>query len=172
MRRAIWRAALVFSAAILAGAHASDAPLWVGAFVNEKQSREGIEAAIETAVGQMNFVTRPIARSRLRKTNTPHRQIVIARTADAISVAFDGQTPIEMPADGRPTKWTRGDGEVFEVSAVVRDDGLVQTFEADDGRRVNTFTANAAGQLTMEATITSPQLKRPVIYTLLYERAQ
>jgi hypothetical protein len=60
---------------------------------------------------------------------------------------------------------------VFDVSVSVRDDALVQTFKAEDGQRVNSFTANAAGQLTMEATITSPQLEKPVIYTLLYERA-
>jgi hypothetical protein len=119
----------------------------------------------------MSFVTRPIARSRLKKTNTAYRRIDIVRTRDAISVAFDGQAPIAAPADGRPVKWTRSDGEVFDVSVSVRDDALVQTFKAEDGQRVNSFTANAAGQLTMEATITSPQLEKPVIYTLLYERA-
>ena len=76
-----------------------------------------------------------------------------------------------MPADGRAIKWTRDDGEVFDVSVVARDDAVVQTFKAEDGQRVNTFTANNAGQMTMEAQITSPQLPTPVIYTLLYERA-
>jgi hypothetical protein len=172
MRHALWRGALILSAAIVLAARAADEPLWVGAFANADQSRDGIDAAIETAVSGMNFVKRPIARSRLRKTNTPHRQVVISRTSDVVSVAFDGQAPVETPADGRAIKWKRSDGELFDVSAVVRDDALIQTFKAEDGQRVNTFTANAAGQLTMEATITSPQLAKPVIYTLLYERAR
>ena len=171
MRDALWWKALALSAVVVLTARGADEPLWVGSFSNANQSREGIDAAIETAVSGMNFVTRPIARSRLRKTNTPHRQVVISRTNAVVSVAFDGQAPVETPADGRTIKWKRSDGEVFDVSAVVTDDALVQTFKAEDGLRVNPFTANAAGQLTMEATITSPQLAKPVIYTLLYERA-
>ena len=100
--------------ALLAGASAAGAqePLWIGAFVNEQQSNEGVEAAIDTAVASMNFVKRPIARSRLKKTNTPYRRIAITRDANTVSVAFDDQTPISMPADGtrapsgRP--WGRG----------------------------------------------------------------
>ena len=172
MRPALWPTALALSALIALTARAADEPLWLGAFVNEKQSREGIDAAIETAVSGMNFVTRPIARRRLKKTNAPYRQVVISRTSDVVSVAFDGQSAVETPGDGRPIKWKRSDGEMFDVSAEVKDGALVQTFKASDGQRVNTFTANAAGQLTMEATITSPQLAKPVIYTLLYERAR
>jgi hypothetical protein len=170
MSHAFWSAALAL-ALLAASARAADEPIWVGAFANENQTREGIEAAIETAVSGMNFIARPIARSRLRKTNAPYKEIVISRRGDIVSVAFDGQPSIEMPADGRAVKWRRSDGEEFDVSALVSDDALVQTFKAEDGQRVNTFTANAAGQLTMEAAITSPQLAKPVIYTLLYERA-
>jgi hypothetical protein len=155
---------------MLASTAQAENALWVGSFVNEKQSNDGIEAAIETAVASMNFVKRPIARSRLRKTNTPYERITISRTADRVSVAFDDQPPIDMPVDGRAVKWTRSDGEVFDVSAQVRADALVQTFKAEDGQRMNTFTANEAGQMTMEAQITSSQLSTPVIYTLLYER--
>jgi hypothetical protein len=144
--------------------------LWVGAFENQNQSSDGIDAAIETAVANMNFIKRPIARSRLKKTNEPYRKIVITQKADVISVAFDDRKPVQTPADGRPIKWTRDDGEVFDVSVAVTDEGLVQTFKAEDGQRVNTFSANDAGQMTMEARLTSPQLTTPVIYTLLYHR--
>jgi hypothetical protein len=171
MRHAFWAAALALAGLFVPPGHGADEPLWVGAFVNEKQTREGIDAAVETAVSGMNFVTRPIARSRLKKTNAAYKQVVISRRGDIVSVAFDGQAPVETPADGRAVQWRRSDGEVFDVSTLVKDDALVQTFKAEDGQRVNTFTANAAGQLTMEATITSPQLAKPVIYTLLYERA-
>lgn len=149
--------------------HAEE-PQWVGVFENPEQSQEGIEAAIETAVAKMNFITRPIARSRLKKTNPAYERIVIERTPAVIRVQFDDRKPIEMPADGSSVKWTRDDGEVFDVSAEPGEEELRQTFKAEDGERINTFSANAAGQMTMETQVSSPQLKAPVIYTLLYER--
>jgi hypothetical protein len=170
------RLARVLCAVLACGAVSTNAiaeapaPLWIGVFENRSQSSDGIEAAIETAVAKMSFIKRPIARSRLKKTNEPHKKIVITQQADVISVAFDDRKPVQMPADGRPIKWTRDDGEVFDVSVEVTDEGLVQTFKAEDGQRVNTFSANDAGQMTMEARLTSPQLTTPVIYTLLYHR--
>ena len=62
------RSAVIVLAMVMTTTHAEE-PLWLGAFTNEKQSKDGIDAAIETAVAKMNFVTRPIARSRLKKTN-------------------------------------------------------------------------------------------------------
>jgi hypothetical protein len=171
MRRLAQLGTVLACGVLLTGpmAHAQE-PLWVGVFENQNQSSDGIEAAIETAVAKMNFVKRPIARSRLKKTNEPHKKIVITQQADVISVAFDDRKPVQTPADGRPIKWTRDDGEVFDVSLAVTDEGLVQTFKAEDGQRVNTFSANSAGQMTMESRLTSPQLTTPVIYTLLYHR--
>ncbi len=146
-------------------------PLWTGVFENSQQSTAGIEAAVDTAVAKMNFVTRPIARGRLNKTNPAYRRVAIERDEQVVRVRFDERKPIEMPANGEPVAWTREDGEQFQVSARITDDALVQTFKADDGERVNTFTANAAGQMTMEAKISSPRLPTPVIYTLLYQRS-
>ncbi len=163
-------AALAVSALMSCSAAQSEEPLWVGAFLNEHQSSEGVDAAIETAVAKMNFITRPIARSRLKKSNPAYKRIVIVHKGDLVSVSFDGRRPIEMPADGAPIKWTRDDGEVFDVTATVQNGELIQTFKAEDGQRVNTFSANDSGQMTMEAKLTSPQLPTPVIYTLLYQR--
>lgn len=164
------RAACAAAVLLLASQSRADEPAWVGVFVNEAQSSEGIESAIETAVAKMSFITRPIARSRLKKTNPAYTRIEIAQRGDVISVRFDDRAPIETPANGASVKWTRDDGEVFDVSTQVEQGALVQTFRAEDGERVNRFTANELGQMTMETTITSPQLKTPVIYTLLYER--
>jgi hypothetical protein len=173
MRRVAQRLWAALACGVLSMGHIvhAEEPLWVGVFENNNQSSDGIAAAIETAVANMNFVKRPIARSRLKKTNEPYRKIVITQQADVISVAFDDRKPIQTPADGRPIKWTRDDGEVFDVSVAVTNEGLVQRFKAKDGQRVNTFSANNAGQMTMEAQLTSPQLPTPVIYTLLYHRA-
>jgi hypothetical protein len=147
-------------------------PSWVGIFVNDEQSDAGVQKAIETAVADMNFLTRPIARSRLKKTNTLAHRITITRQAETVTVRFDERKPAEMPVDGRAVKWTGEDGEQFDVFARVADAQLVQTFKAEDGQRVNSFSPEDAQRLTLEVQVTSPRLPKPLTYTVRYKRAE
>ena len=72
-----------------------------------------------------------------------------------------------MPADGRTAKWTREDGEVFDVAARWTNDRLVQSFKAADGERTNTFTLGPDGRaLDVQVEVKSPQLPEPVRYAL------
>ncbi|HET9445788.1 MAG TPA: hypothetical protein VFO35_05995 [Steroidobacteraceae bacterium] len=151
------------------GAHADSSSLQ-GTYVNEQQSAKVIESAIETTVARMNFIKRPIARSRLKKTNSAHRRVEIRVGGDQISVAFDGNKPVQMPADGSTVRWTREDGETFDVNAAWDGEKLVQTFKAEDGARANAFSVGADGRLQMVVTITSPQLDQPLVYTLTFAR--
>ena len=144
---------------------------WVGVFVNDEQSDAGIQKAIEAATADMNFITRPIARSRLKKTNTMAHRIAITRQAETVTVRFDERKPAEMPADGNVVKWTGEDGEQFDVFARTDNGRLVQTFKAEDGQRVNSFTAEDAQRLTLEVQVTSPRLPKPLTYTVHYKRA-
>ena len=114
----------------------------------------------------MNFIKRPIARSRLKKTNEAHRRVEIGIGRAEISVAFDGHKPVRMPADGSTIRWTREDGETFEVNAAWDGERLVQTFKAEDGTRANAFSVGADGRLNMLVTLTSPQLDQPRVHTL------
>jgi hypothetical protein len=173
------RVAVMFAVAFMlspvgpAGAQDDARTRLQGTFVNEAQSQsaEAIRKAIDAAVAKMNFVTRPIARGRLKKANVPHRRVEIARTEQEISVTFDSYTPVRMPADGRTAKWTRDDGETFEVSASWRGESLVQTFKGEDGQRTNTFSLGPdAGTLTVQVEVTSPRLPAPVQYALAFTR--
>lgn len=155
---------------VAAVAHA-DNPALQGTFVNEQQSAKTIETAIEATVAKMNFIKRPIARSRLKKTNEAHRRVEIGIGRDQISVAFDGHKPVQMPADGSTIRWAREDGETFDVNAAWDGDRLVQTFKAEDGTRANAFSVTADGRLTMQVTLTSPQLDQPLVYALTFSRA-
>lgn len=142
-----------------------------GAFVNDGQTIDVIDSAIDTAIAGMNFIKRPIARGRLKKTNPLYQRINISRTTDQISVRFDNGQPVLMPADGQSAKWTRADGEVFDVSGNWQGSRLVQTFAAEDGRRVNTFNLGPDGKLAMQVTLSSPQLPTAVSYTLIFRRS-
>jgi hypothetical protein len=150
-------------------AHA-EAPSLQGTYLNEQQSAKTIESAIETTVAKMNFIKRPIARSRLKKTNSAHRRVEIRIGSSEISVAFDGNKPVQMPADGSTIRWTREDGETFDVNAAWDGERLVQTFKAEDGARANAFSVGADGRLNMVVTLTSPQLDQPLVYTLTFAR--
>jgi hypothetical protein len=88
-----------------------------------------------------------------------------------IETAFDGHKPVQMPADGSTIRWTREDGETFDVNATWDGNRLVQTFKAEDGTRANAFSVGADGRLTMQVTLTSPQLDQPLVYTLPFSRA-
>lgn len=108
-------ALLTLILSVAAAAHA-DNPALQGTSVNEQQSTATIETAIEVAVAKMNFIKRPIARSRLKKTNEAHRRVEIRIGQDEISIAFDGHKPVQMPASGSTIRWTREDGETMQVT--------------------------------------------------------
>jgi hypothetical protein len=161
---------LALLAAPAAEAGAQGMPLQ-GTFVYTAEGSDNLEQAIQQATSRMNFVTRPIARSRLKKTNSVYQKIAIGRTADEVSIAFDARAPVVSPASGSAVRWRREDGEMFDVTTTGGNGSLQQTFKAEDGERVNTFTLAPDGNtLTMNVTITSPRLPQPLTYRLRYRR--
>ena len=163
--------AALFLVGLSTAAGAED-PAWVGTFVSEEQTDAGIQKAIDAATADMNFLTRSVARGRLKKTNSLHKRIAITRQVVMIGVSFDERRPIEMPADGSLIKWTREDGEILDVSARAEEGRLVQTFKAEDGQRMNSFIAEDAERLTLEVQVTSPRLSKPLTYSVRYRRAE
>jgi hypothetical protein len=124
---------------------------------------------IEAATASMNFITRPIARSRLAKTNTAYRTLRIDLDASEVTIQPDQRIAQRMPADGQPVVWTREDGETFLLTVRRDKDDLVQTFKASDGQRTNVYHLDPASRtLTLAVTVTSPRLPQPLTYTLVY----
>ncbi|HEV7591452.1 MAG TPA: hypothetical protein VGO40_25280 [Longimicrobium sp.] len=143
-----------------------------GTFVVDRAHSDDINRAIETAVARMSFVTRPIARGRLRRTNTVYNRVVVNYTPAQVATTFDQRRPIESPANGQPVKWTREDGEKFDLSTQWQAGRLVQTFRAEDGSRTNTYTISPDGRtLTMHVVLRSPRLSSPLEYNLVFNRA-
>jgi hypothetical protein len=132
-------------------------------------SAPDLAKVIAAATAPMNFITRPIARARLAKTNEAYRTVRIQREAGTIAITYDQRQPQLMPADGRSVDWTREDGEKFRISARMDQDDLVQTYQAEDGARTNVFHVDPASHnLTLAVTISSPRLPGPLTYTLSY----
>jgi hypothetical protein len=162
--------ALVVALAAALPASAQQASL-KGTWRYDAQASDNVATAINTAVQRMNFVTRPIARGRLTRTNQPYQRVTVDFTSSQVTVSTDNRSPIVSPSNGTPIKWTREDKEVLDVSTEWENGVLEQTFKAEDGQRVNRYSVNADGKMIMEVTITSPRLPRPLVYKLVYNRA-
>lgn len=129
-----------------------------------------IPSAIDQATEGMNFVSRPLAKLRLKKLTPVYARIALVRVGGEVRVQFDQRAPICLPVDGSVAPWTREDGEAFKVSAKFNANELVQRLEGDDGVRTNVFKADpAAGTLTLEVTVESKKLPRPLTYTSVYK---
>lgn len=132
---------------------------------------DDIAAAINATVADMNFIKRPIARGRLTKVNPAYKKVVITLSDKETLIKFDERDAIHMPPGGASAPWTREDGDKFMVAAQVGKDQLIQTFKSEDGERTNIFKLNPDGKtLTMNATIKSPQLPRPLTYSISFGR--
>jgi hypothetical protein len=60
----------------------------------------------------------------------------------------------------------------MQIATEWKDGRLVQTFEAQDGRRINSFSLNPDGRvLTVNVEVTSPRLRNALAYRLVYTRA-
>jgi hypothetical protein len=164
------RAARLFLFPVLAALSlAAQEPSLSGTWTQTKA--DDIAAAINTTVADMNFIKRPIARGRLAKLNSAYRKVMISVTDKEVLVKFDERDAIHMPPGGASAPWTREDGDKFMVAAQVSKDQLIQTFKNDEGERTNIFKLSPDGKaLTMTATVKSPQLPKPLSYSISFGR--
>ncbi|PYS71320.1 MAG: hypothetical protein DMF73_11010, partial [Acidobacteria bacterium] len=71
-----------------------------GTYILDETDSDNVNEVIEDAVGKLNFVTRDIARGRLKKLNPAYRQVAITSSPNEISVTVDNQPPLRTPAKG------------------------------------------------------------------------
>ena len=142
-----------------------------GTYTLDEADSDNIAEAIENAVRKSNFLTRLIARDRLKKLNPAYRKVSIASSATEIIVSVDDQPPLRSPVKGTTVAWTGPDGGKVNVSMQLVGGRLLQTFNSADGRRVNEYTLSPDGRmLTMQVTETSPRLSQAVKYKQVYRR--
>ncbi|HEU0012855.1 MAG TPA: hypothetical protein VFQ45_04190 [Longimicrobium sp.] len=171
--------ALVVSALLPLAGSAQQNSDYRGTWVLNRQASDDINVAINRAIAPMNVLVRQIARPRLRSTNTAYPRITIAFDNNNIRVDMQGRPSVSSPASGAPVLWQRETGrtctqvrgDCIRVTSEWENGKLEQTFQADDGRRVNLYSLSADGRtLTMNVTITSEKLERPLTYKLVYNR--
>src|SRR6266550_3907240 len=163
----LWSAIFLCSSTLVA---AQDSAL-DGTYILDESDSDNVNEVIEGAVGKLNFVTRDIARDRLKKLNPAYHQVVITSSSNEISVTVDNQPPLRTPAKGTPVAWVGPDGGKVNASIQLAGRRLAQTFTSADGRRVNDYTLSPDGRmLTMQVTETSPRLSQTITYKQVYRR--
>jgi hypothetical protein len=135
-------------------------------------SSDNIRSAIDRTVARMNFITRPIARSRLSKVNpTPHQLHVVMRP-DSVSVAFDDGNPVVTPLNGDTVDWSNPlTHEIDRAHAAVAGDTVRQILAAPDGERENALIfLDSGARVRLRVTVRSHRLPRPLVYDLVFRR--
>ena len=142
-----------------------------GIYILDETDSANMNEVIEDAVGKLNFVTRDIARERLKRLNPAYRLIAISSSPNQISVTVDNQPPLRAPAKGAPVAWSGPDGGKVNASMQLAGRRLAQTFTSADGRRVNDYTLSRDGRtLTMQVTEASLRLSETITYKQVYRR--
>src|SRR5712671_1281675 len=65
-----------------------------GTYILDETDSDNMNEVIEDAVGKLNFLTRDIARERLKQLNPAHRQVAITSSPNEISVSVDNKPPL------------------------------------------------------------------------------
>lgn len=176
-----WALSAAIGAAISTSSSASPAQRLIsGVYVLDRGQSDNVHQAIESAIAGLSSATRPLARARLRKSNTPSEGFRISSSAGRFSIKDDDKPLIVVWISGEPTKWKLLDGQVFDVSAKADGEAVSLTFRAANSEPTTvwanserTTVYRSMGQeLVAETTIIGPQLSTPIRYKLVYNRAR
>ena len=132
--------------------------------------QQRLAAAIDHAVEPMNFVARPIARSRLRSVVYYCKEYEMALGPETVRVACDERPRIERRLDNSEGLVAGLQSEPVDVKVSVGGDTVELRIEGSDGTRVTTYRFDDGGALEVDVKVISPRLERPVTWKVLYRR--
>jgi hypothetical protein len=143
---------------------------YVGEYVLVPEESADVRKVIEQAASGFNFILRPIARGRLRKTQVAFPAVRIQRNEDEFRITLEKGTDVTYKAVDEPVRTTAPDGGKIVVR-LLPGPPLSQTYESDEGVRIDRFLLSEDGsKLTIDVHVTSPHLKKPINYQLVYRR--
>lgn len=133
--------------------------------------KKRMQAAIDDTVDDMNFITRPIARGKLEKSNVVFKRVTVVLDGDFVDIQHDSRKSIRTKTNGKDAvKWKRDDGEEFKVTQLRTGDRIVQTYSSEDGKKVIDYVLSSDHKkLTMNVEVISSKLPKSLKYTLHYK---
>jgi hypothetical protein len=133
--------------------------------------RPRLAAAIEHAIEPMNFIARPIARSRLRSVVYYCQQYEMALDAQTVHVACDDRPRIDRRLDNSEGQVAGLQSEPVDVTVQVGADTVELTIAGADGTRITSYRFGDRGALEVSVKVVSARLERPVAWQVVYRRA-
>ncbi len=129
--------------------------------------------AIDKAVEGFFFAVRGMARSAITDRTRIMPTCKFEFSGGKISSTVPGHAVAVSPETGSPAPY-RVDDDAITLTQRFEGSRLVQVFVADEGgTRKNEFTLSSDRKfLFMKATLSSPKLSAPVVYTLTYRRVE
>jgi hypothetical protein len=173
-------AALALAAAVAPEASAQQNSQLRGTWTLNREQSDDVPRKIVEATRGMNAVVGPVARRRLRATNTAYTRVVVQYDAQTVRVEMQDRPTASSPANGQPVLWHRSTGQTctrvsedcVQLTAEWQNGRLVQTFRPEDGERRNVFAVSQDGStMTLTVTVKSPRLPRDLTYDLVFNRA-
>lgn len=146
-----------------------------GTYVRDVEASDQMDRIVADGMGKLGRIYRaPIirgqARKRLQETNRPSATIQIAFQGDNVNVRTETYD-LTTPRNGTRENWERAPGDLIDVTSRYQSGRLEQSFDAEDGRRVNVYTLSPDGNtLNLDVTVTSPKLDSPLTYRMVYRR--
>jgi hypothetical protein len=125
--------------------------------------------AIEGVTGDVMFLIRGVARSRLDKQTVAPSELTIADKGSAVTLSSK-EGALTLPIGGKPQKVSRGETTGM-VQLTRRDGRLILSGKGENGTRVTTFALSSDGRtLTRTVTIQSDVLSGPLVVASTYRR--
>ncbi|AKF10108.1 hypothetical protein [Sandaracinus amylolyticus] len=138
----------------------------------EEAAQRTVDQAIEHTTDGMVPIVSGVTANELRERNPVNGAFTIQISPERIRTEFETATFDSAPGASVRTN-IPGESEEMQLVQVLREGRLEQIFTTDRGRRWSVFVPSADGQrLTMQVTITSGIIPRPLRYELEYQRAQ
>lgn len=163
-----WALSAAIGVAISTSGIASPAQgLISGVYVLDSGQSDDVLQAIESAVASL---PNALARSNMIKANLPSENIRIVYSAGRFSIKSDARPLLLVSLGGEPIEWKPWNGQVFDVSAKANGDAVSLTLSAPSGERTTVYRSFGQ-QLVAETTVISPGFDTPILYKVVYNRA-
>lgn len=143
---------------------------YTGDWVLVPEASDNVEQAIEKTIAPMSFVTRPIARTRLRARNVAFPRMTITVNQDGLRVRHEKGMNVLYKAPDALLQVVTPDGSDAATQVLFDPDPHLR-YEAESGKREDRYTLAADGsRLVLTVQVTSPKLPGPLTYKLVYSR--
>jgi hypothetical protein len=153
-------------------AEASDLAAYVGHYVyaGSQAEQQALSAEVDRAIGQLNFLLRPLARLAVNKQQLTPQSVIIRWDGRVIGIQTSPAGDSETLADGSPVTVT-SQGRTITMRRFLTPRGLIAESRASEGVSTTTLTLSADRRiLNLHTVLATPYVPTPISVTLTYRR--